>query len=58
MASQQITLAPGVKKESANLVAAGFASANVIVEFDDTLNKNQVITTIDLLRARIIEEFK
>lgn len=55
MASQQVSLAPGVKRESAAVTAAGSASGNVIVEFDDTLTQIQIVTILEQLTKNVIE---
>lgn len=50
MASQQITLGVGQRAESAVVATAGSASANVILQFDNSEPLGEIINALDLVK--------
>jgi len=56
MASRQVTLAKNAPKKDAVIATAGSASSNVIVQFDDTMDVLQVVTSLEKIKQVIQEQ--
>lgn len=55
MTSQQLALAIDRNKKDIAASEAGSASDNVIVQYDDTTTKNDVVIALDKIRQHFIE---